>query len=66
MRRRDLLKVIGGAAAVRPLMAYAQNRVPTVGILWHAGSAEEEGVYLTQIQQGFRLLVMPKVVISMW
>jgi putative ABC transport system substrate-binding protein len=58
MQRRDFLRVIGGVAAVWPLIAHAQQiaRVPTVGILWHAGSAEEEGMYLTQIQQGLRSL----------
>jgi putative tryptophan/tyrosine transport system substrate-binding protein len=56
MRRRDFLRVICGAAAASPLMAHAQNRVLTVGILWHAGSVEEEGVYLTEIQQGLQAL----------
>ena len=41
---------------MRPLIAHAQNRVPTVGILWHAGSAEEEGIYLAQIQHGLQAL----------
>jgi len=56
MRRRDFLRVIGGVAAAWPVMAHAQQRVPTVGILWHAGSAEEEAIYLTQIQQGLQAL----------
>jgi putative tryptophan/tyrosine transport system substrate-binding protein len=56
MRRRDLLKVVGGVAAAWPPMAHGQKRIWTIGILWHAGSAEEEGVYLTQIQQGLQAL----------
>jgi putative tryptophan/tyrosine transport system substrate-binding protein len=58
MRRRDFIKVIVGGTVAWPLMAQAQKigRVPTVGILWHAGSVEEEAIYLTQIQQGLRSL----------
>jgi len=58
MRRRDFIKVIVGSAAAWPLMAHAQqlSRVPTVGILWHAGSVEEEAIYLAQIQQGLQVL----------
>ena len=58
MRRRDFIKVTVGSAAVWPLMAHAQqlSRVPTVGILWHAGSVEEEAIYLAQIQQGLQVL----------
>ena len=58
MRRRDFIKVIVGSAAAWPLMAHAQqlSRVPTVGILWHAGSVAEEAIYLAQIQQGLQVL----------
>jgi putative tryptophan/tyrosine transport system substrate-binding protein len=42
----------------RPPTAHAQKRVgvPTVGILWHAGSIEEEAIYLTQIHLGLQAL----------
>src|SRR6516225_9492336 len=58
MRRRNFIKVIVGSAAAWPLMAHAQQlcRVPTVGILWHAGSVAEEAIYLAQIQQGLQVL----------
>ena len=58
MRRRDFIKVIVGSAAAWPLMAHAEqlSHVPTVGILWHAGSVEEEAIYLAQIQQGLQVL----------
>ena len=56
MRRRDFI-VVGGAAITWPFAARAQQKkVPTVGILWHAGSAEEEAVFLTQIQEGLQAL----------
>ncbi len=49
MRRREFIALAGGAAA-RPLVAHTQqpsNKIPVVGVLWHAGSAEEEDVYLS-------------------
>ena len=55
MKRRDFLSLICVAIATLPRPAHAQaGRIPRVGILWHAGSAEEEGAYYTGLRQGFR------------
>src|SRR5215475_4283195 len=56
MRRRDFIKVIAGSAAVWPLPAHSQQssgKTPVVGVLWHAGSAEEEDVYLSVLVKAF-------------
>jgi ABC-type uncharacterized transport system substrate-binding protein len=57
MRRRDFISVLSGAAAW-PLAVRAQERgrVPRVGVLWHAASAEEEGALFTGLVDGFRAL----------
>src|SRR5215831_7500843 len=56
MRRRDFIKVIGGGAVPWPLAARAQRSrgVPRIGVLWHAGSAAEEGRYFTGFVDGLR------------
>jgi putative ABC transport system substrate-binding protein len=58
MKRRELLTALGGAM-VWPLAAHAQQpkqqprKIPRVGMLWHAGSPEEEDVYLRVLTKAF-------------
>src|SRR5262245_31630772 len=54
MKRRDFLPFICGALAAPLRLAQAQTvKIPRIGVLWHAGSAEEEGAYYTGLRQGF-------------
>jgi putative ABC transport system substrate-binding protein len=56
MRRRDFLGVLGGVAVPACPMAVQARKIggfPLVGVLWHAGSAEEEATNFTALMQGF-------------
>ena len=55
MRRRDFIKAAAGSAAAWPLAARAQrnNKLPIIGVLWHAASADEEDVYLSVLRKAF-------------
>jgi putative ABC transport system substrate-binding protein len=55
MRRREFIAFVSTAAAW-PLAARARqssSRLPVVGVLWHAGSAQEEEVYLSVLRKAF-------------
>jgi putative tryptophan/tyrosine transport system substrate-binding protein len=58
MRRRDFISGIVVSAAASPLAGRAQQvgKIPTVGVQWHAGSAEEERPYLNALLEGFKNL----------
>jgi putative ABC transport system substrate-binding protein len=58
VRRRDFITLLGGWTAAWPLAARAQQggKIPTVGYLWHAGSADEETPYFGAISDGFAKL----------
>ena len=54
MKRREFIALFGGAA-IWPHALHAQQpkKIPRVGVLWHAGSAEEEDVYLRVLTKAF-------------
>jgi putative tryptophan/tyrosine transport system substrate-binding protein len=54
MRRREFIRVIA-VATVWPLVAHAQQtrKIAKIGVLWHAGSAEQEKVYLDALTKAF-------------
>jgi putative ABC transport system substrate-binding protein len=58
MNRRKFIALIGGMAAALPLAVRGQptKKMPIVGVLWHAGSAEQEGENFTSLIEGFASL----------
>jgi putative tryptophan/tyrosine transport system substrate-binding protein len=57
MRRRKFI-TLGGLAAAWPLAALGQptKKMPKVGVLWHAGSADQESPYFGSLLEGFKSL----------
>src|SRR3954454_13989959 len=53
MRRREFLAGLGAAAFPPAAAAQPRKKVPRIGVLWHAASAEEEAVYLGALRRGF-------------
>jgi putative ABC transport system substrate-binding protein len=55
--RREFIALAGSALAW-PCVGHAQQglKIPTVGVLWHAANAEEEGPYFRALLEGFREL----------
>jgi putative tryptophan/tyrosine transport system substrate-binding protein len=54
MRRRGFLGFLAGSVASLPLSTAGAKRVPTVGVLWHAGNEHEEAPFLGELRQGLR------------
>jgi putative ABC transport system substrate-binding protein len=56
MKRREFMTLLSGAPFGWPIMACAQPapKVPRIGVLCHAGSADEEKPLLDPIRQGLR------------
>ena len=55
LKRREFIALLGGAAAW-PTLARSEGRekVPTIGVLWHAANAEEEKFPLAQFRAGLQ------------
>jgi putative ABC transport system substrate-binding protein len=56
MRRREFITLVGGVALPRIARAQLGGKIPRVGYLWHAGSADEEGPLFTAAVEGFAKL----------
>jgi ABC-type uncharacterized transport system substrate-binding protein len=54
-RRRLLLGLgVGALSRALPVLAQPEGKAPKIGVLWHAGSAEEEKIPLDGLVEGFR------------
>ena len=51
--RRELLATLGAAWPFGARGQPSSRRAPIVGVLWHAGNAEEEAIYLCVLQKAF-------------
>jgi len=54
MKRREFLGLVAAAVASSPVSAATKKRDPAVGILWHAGSEQEEATFLGEVRRGLR------------
>jgi putative tryptophan/tyrosine transport system substrate-binding protein len=56
--RRRIVVALGAGLLAAPFAALAQQpaRVPRIGVLWHASSAQEEGAFYTSLLEGFKEL----------
>jgi putative tryptophan/tyrosine transport system substrate-binding protein len=55
MKRREFIEAFFGALVVSSGgRAQQVRKIPRIGVLWHANSAEEEAVYLGAVRRGLR------------
>jgi|SRR5580704_14758333 putative ABC transport system substrate-binding protein len=55
MNRRDLIKLLGGAAAAWPVAARAQAKMPVIGVLT-SGTISSSGLWIAAFDQRLREL----------
>jgi putative ABC transport system substrate-binding protein len=55
MRRREFIALLGASTLpwTRSAKAQPKGKIARIGVLWHAGSAEEEREFLTMLVKGF-------------
>jgi ABC-type uncharacterized transport system substrate-binding protein len=53
VKRREFLGLVGATVTSLPVAA-TTKRSPAVGILWHAGSEQEEAIFLAEVRRGLR------------
>jgi hypothetical protein len=59
MRRREFVALVGAAAAGWPNTLRAAGNIVRIGVLWHAGSEEEEEVFLIPFRKELKDLGWP-------
>jgi putative tryptophan/tyrosine transport system substrate-binding protein len=61
IRRREFVALLGAAAAAGwPKAVRSADKITRVGVLWHAGSEEEEAVFLVPFRQALKDLGWPE------
>src|SRR5215470_10489284 len=58
MRRRDIIALLGAAAAAGPITAHGQQvaKVPKIGVLWPTASEAEEEPFIRSLRSGLQEL----------
>src|SRR5262245_60051738 len=56
INRRKFIGLTGVIAWPRSALAQDRGRLPRIGVLWHAASAEQEGPLFLALVEGFRAL----------
>src|SRR5271169_1022304 len=60
VRRREFVALLCAAAAGLPKALRAEGNIARIGVLWHAGSEEEEAVFLIPFRQELKDLGCPE------